>query len=164
MAIMAWRLAITVQSATQTDFVYGLANIGLAALLEVWLGIIVACVPVLAPLFKKYLKPMVTRLTKNTRGTAGSSMNKQSRGGPQHTIGGSGYSKKNPFKRLDRDSFMELEEGKNLNTVVAHRSTSSISEEEHWMSDPTAINVKRSVQVHSEEVRSHNQRLPGGMV
>ncbi|KAJ0139505.1 hypothetical protein CTA2_1771 [Colletotrichum tanaceti] len=60
-AIMVWRLINTVTTIGDQDFVYNLHDIGLISLLELWIGIIIACLPTLGPLFKTYVKPAVSR-------------------------------------------------------------------------------------------------------
>ncbi|KZL64382.1 integral membrane protein, partial [Colletotrichum incanum] len=62
-AIMIWRLVNTVTTIGDPDFVYNLHDIGLVSLLELWIGIIIACLPTLGPLFKTYVKPAVSKLT-----------------------------------------------------------------------------------------------------
>ena len=89
MAIMGLRMQITAQSITQTDFVYGLGNIGLVTHLEVWIGIIVACLPTLTPLFFRVLKPLLSKISK--RNTAERHLKES-----KHIIGSSDW------KRLKR--------------------------------------------------------------
>ena len=60
---MGWRIKITVDSTSQADSVHGLGNMALVADLEVRLGITIACLPTLTPLFAKYLKPVISDLT-----------------------------------------------------------------------------------------------------
>lgn len=79
---MAWRLQFTITIIHDTDFAFDLYNIGLISLLELWLGVIAACIPTLGPLRKAYVKPVITKLTRrsdrNTHGhsaTAGSKVN-----------------------------------------------------------------------------------------
>ncbi|KAL7930097.1 hypothetical protein V8C35DRAFT_324531 [Trichoderma chlorosporum] len=67
-AIMAWRLQFTIATLNDTDFVFNLFSIGLISLLELWLGIIAACIPTLGPLLKTYIKPVITRLTELSDG------------------------------------------------------------------------------------------------
>ncbi|KAL6861929.1 hypothetical protein J3F83DRAFT_746202 [Trichoderma novae-zelandiae] len=67
-AIMAWRLQFTISTVNDTDFVYNLFDIGLISMLELWLGIIAACIPTLGPLLKTYVKPVITRLTELSDG------------------------------------------------------------------------------------------------
>lgn len=66
--IMAWRLQFTISTLNDTDFVFNLFDIGLISLLELWLGIIAACIPTLGPLLKTYVKPVITRLTELSDG------------------------------------------------------------------------------------------------
>jgi hypothetical protein len=63
MAIIAWRLEFSIRTRTDPDFVYNLMMVGLISLLELWLGIIVACIPTLAPLFQTYIKPQITKIS-----------------------------------------------------------------------------------------------------
>ncbi|KAK1590111.1 uncharacterized protein LY79DRAFT_555910 [Colletotrichum navitas] len=62
-AIMIWRLVNTITTIGDPDFVYNLHDIGLVSLLELWIGIVIACLPTLGPLFKTYVKPAVSKLT-----------------------------------------------------------------------------------------------------
>lgn len=59
---MAWRLAATKRAVDNPDLSYWQTDIALISLLELWLGIIVACIPTLAPLAKTYVKPVVSKL------------------------------------------------------------------------------------------------------
>ncbi|KAJ3952195.1 hypothetical protein N0V92_011372 [Colletotrichum tropicale] len=61
-AIMVWRLVNTVTTIGDLDFVYNLHDIGLISLLELWIGIIIACLPTLGPLLKTYVKPAVSKI------------------------------------------------------------------------------------------------------
>jgi len=136
---MAWRIEITNQALTQTDFVFGLGNIALVSFLELWVGIIIVCVPTLAPLFAKYIKPAVSRVT-------GSS--KRSRVQPrdvENTIGGGRSNKRKSYGKLGRDNSMELEEGKNLSHASA---TSTFEEDEPWMNEPNSIGVRHDIRVY----------------
>jgi hypothetical protein len=61
---MGWRIDVTIESLKDPDFSYDLADIALISLLELWLGIIVACIPTLAPILKKYGKPALQKMSK----------------------------------------------------------------------------------------------------
>ncbi|KAK2049811.1 integral membrane protein [Colletotrichum somersetense] len=67
-AIMIWRLVNTLTTIGDPDFVFILHDIGLVSLLELWIGIIAACLPTLGPLFKTYVKPAVSKLTHPSSG------------------------------------------------------------------------------------------------
>ncbi|RAL17617.1 uncharacterized protein BO97DRAFT_467140 [Aspergillus homomorphus CBS 101889] len=58
-AVMAWRMAITLTPATQTDFVHGLYLVGLVSFMELWFSIIIVTLPTLAPLFRRYVEPLL---------------------------------------------------------------------------------------------------------
>lgn len=59
---MIWRLVNTITTIGDTDFVYNLQEIGLISLLELWIGVIIACLPTLGPLLKTYVKPAVAKI------------------------------------------------------------------------------------------------------
>lgn len=158
-AIMAWRIQITVQLVTQADFVFGLGNIGLAALLEVWLGIIAACIPVLTPLIVKVLGPAWAKVSNTSGGAHTGGQSDQNRHKVKH--GTFGSSKKNKFGRHERDSYLELGEGRNLNLSEAMKSSSVADEEEDWSTDGRGINVKKVVQVRSDP---DSEGVPGAAV
>ncbi|OTA92688.1 hypothetical protein M434DRAFT_318625 [Hypoxylon sp. CO27-5] len=61
-AVMCWRLEATTKSLKDPDFSYHLYEIGLISCLELWLGVIVNCMPTLGPLFKTYVKPAINRI------------------------------------------------------------------------------------------------------
>ncbi|KAL8956757.1 MAG: hypothetical protein Q9193_005804 [Seirophora villosa] len=101
---MAWRISITVDPETKNDFVYGLGNIGLVTHLEVWIGISVACMPTLAPLYSKYLAPMFSRKTHTSQKGMKEAKSTVRRSKKR------GFWTRN-FSRLDDDTTLELEEG-----------------------------------------------------
>lgn len=59
---MAWRIQATFASAKNPDFVYTLATIGLISGLELWLGIIVVCMPTIPPILQAYVRPAFQKL------------------------------------------------------------------------------------------------------
>jgi hypothetical protein len=141
---MAWRIQVTVLAVSQADFVFGLGNIGLAALLEVWLGIIVACIPVLTPLIVKFLGPAWAKVAQPPRHTGDNS-------GQRHRVShGTIGSAKTKFGRYERDSYLELGEGRHLNRSEVMKSSSVADDDEEWSSDGRGINVKKVVQVRSD--------------
>lgn len=61
-AVMCWRIAVTVQVMGDLDFTLSLATIAVISMLELWLGIICACMPTLSPLLNVYVTPALKRL------------------------------------------------------------------------------------------------------
>lgn len=121
---MAWRIQITNNGISQSDFVYGLGSIGLVSFLELWLGIIIVCLPTLAPLFAKYIKPVMSKITGVTK-KAGHGQLREA----QNTIGGStkrGYRK--DYGKLGEDSYLELEEGSHFSNAKAAGRPASTAE------------------------------------
>lgn len=80
--MMIWRYPVTVESGKDGDFTYHLINISLITMLELWLGIIVACIPTLGPILNRYGQPALTRIINTFRSSSGSggSNGKQSSG------------------------------------------------------------------------------------
>lgn len=59
---MCWRLEATLKSIDDPDFSVTLSQVALPALLELWLGIICACMPTLNPLFRTYVASSAGKL------------------------------------------------------------------------------------------------------
>ena len=139
---MGWRIQIANQN--EPDFVYSLGNIGLVTHLEIWIGLIVACLPTLTPLVSKYYRK-IPGMSKKTPSRKLKEAN--------HTIGSaeprSWRSKKN-FSRLDTENPLELEEGTYLkNEAVVRSSSASPDEDDDWRRGPQGINVRHDVQIFS---------------
>ncbi|KAI1270206.1 hypothetical protein F5Y18DRAFT_6838 [Xylariaceae sp. FL1019] len=60
--IMIWRIVDLVET-KNGDFIYHEPTLALTTTLELWLCIIIACVPTLGPVAKKHLAPTIARLT-----------------------------------------------------------------------------------------------------
>lgn len=107
---MSWRLWLQVRPINKIDYTYAAGVIGLPTFLELWIGIIVACLPTLTPLFSKYIKPVVTSFRSSSYKSSGNSRKLKE---AEHTIGGWGPRgmKKYNFDTLDDKSFLDLEEG-----------------------------------------------------
>ncbi|KAI5862502.1 hypothetical protein GGS23DRAFT_570527 [Durotheca rogersii] len=71
-AIMIWRIVATLRTRADPDFTLHLGTIGLISFFELWFGIIVACMPTLAPLFRAYAKPLVSKLKAGPDGSSSS--------------------------------------------------------------------------------------------
>lgn len=67
---MIWRI-IDLVTQKGGDFVEQMPILALSTTLELWICIIIACIPTMAPILKVYIKPMLTRLS----GSLGSSSN-----------------------------------------------------------------------------------------
>ena len=146
---MAWRLSITVHPITMNDFVYGLGNIGLVTHLEVWIGISVACIPTLAPVYSKYLAPMVLRF----RSGSPEHTSQREIESPKDTVGspkGRGFWTRN-FSRLESDTALELEEGRvaGETEAVAYPTAAKEGESVFDHNCPKYIGVTHDIQVES---------------
>ena len=135
---------------TQIDFVYGLGQLTFVFILEVWLGIVVACLPTLPPIFSKYIDPIVSRISGLPRKNNGQRQLKEAK----NSIGGSGprgFNKKS-YSRLDSDSLIELDYGRSFRKAeVMALSASNVREEpESLMSNLDVIHVRQDFQLHSE--------------
>ncbi|KAI9643578.1 hypothetical protein NHQ30_008199 [Ciborinia camelliae] len=67
--IMIWRIHDLITTAGG-DFVFHMPTLALTTTLELWLCIIIACIPTLAPILKTYIMPIVTKLS-GSRSSAG---------------------------------------------------------------------------------------------
>lgn len=67
---MVWRLAATKHAMENPDLSYWQTDIAFISLLELWFGLIVACIPTLAPLGKTYVKPMVSKIRSFSYGSS----------------------------------------------------------------------------------------------
>ena len=115
-AIMAWRNYLQVQPINKTDYVYAAGIIGLPNFLELWLGIIVACLPTLTPLYSRYLKPAYSTMRGNSYQTESDSGGRGSGGRKdvKRTFGSyvpRGH-RKPKYDYWDEVSYLDMEEGK----------------------------------------------------
>ncbi|KAF7531607.1 hypothetical protein G7054_g8692 [Neopestalotiopsis clavispora] len=91
-AIMIWRIVDLVTKKDE-DFVKNTPILALTTTLELWLCIIIACIPTLAPLFKTYISPMLSKMT-------GSQPSKNSGRRPMVTFGRSGASDRKRYANI----------------------------------------------------------------
>ncbi len=113
---------ITVEPTTETDFVYGLGILAVVAQLELSTGILVACLPTLAPFYSKCVASIVPKLRQQSRKHSSQKHLKKA----CHTIGSArraGF-RKRAFNRSDENTSLELEEGGVSGTSVALVSSS----------------------------------------
>lgn len=63
--IMIWRIYDLVSTAKDpnADFVHHLPILALTTTLELWLCIIIACIPTIGPIIKAHVKPLVSKLS-----------------------------------------------------------------------------------------------------
>jgi hypothetical protein len=59
---MIWRIVHLVKNA-KADFVYNMPALALTTTLELWLCIIIGCIPTLAPIFRIYISPIVAKVS-----------------------------------------------------------------------------------------------------
>lgn len=116
---MVWRLYFTVTTRHNTDFTWDLFYVGLISLLELWLGIVAATIPTLAPLIKKYIKPVIRTVTAAATKTKGS----------QGTARGDGPD----ASRMKRDTY--------YNRLDDSNSTSRVSKDAYEMSTAPGIST-----------------------
>ncbi|PWY84976.1 hypothetical protein BO70DRAFT_428556 [Aspergillus heteromorphus CBS 117.55] len=109
-AIMAYRLEITLDPSTNLDFVHGLYLVGLVSFLELWLSMIVVSLPTLAPLFRLYVEPCLGRYLSGSGGSGNRNRNRNGNGNQPgrlrealHTIGSEPSSRR---KGVGKDSIL----------------------------------------------------------
>lgn len=89
---MAYRITRTVGGSVNPDPMLAMAEIGLLSNLELWIGIIVACMPTLAPVLRTYVQPSLVRISRKLYGSWSTSPSQDDKTprSPLRTIGGSG--------------------------------------------------------------------------
>jgi hypothetical protein len=85
---MCYRLEQTAHS--DPDPLIASARIGLLSNVELWLGIIVACLPTMAPFFRIHLLPSLSKLSRKLYGSSGPSSKEETPRVQLRTFGGSG--------------------------------------------------------------------------
>ncbi|CAJ2505020.1 Uu.00g124140.m01.CDS01 [Anthostomella pinea] len=122
-ATLGWRLAVTIEASKHPlDFSYYLSTIGLVSLLEVWLSIIVGCLPTLAPVFNLKVKPAISKMRStgnhSSQGVAGS-----------HQL--RSFKQKRP-----RGLYSELDESRDRDFVALHDHAPGMAITAEITSDP----------------------------
>ncbi|KAH9987074.1 hypothetical protein F4779DRAFT_638860 [Xylariaceae sp. FL0662B] len=87
-AIMCYRIDQTVHS--DPDPMLSIAKVGLLSDLELWLGIIVACLPTMAPFVRTHVQPGLSKLSRKFYGSSGPSTKEGTPRMQLRTFGGSG--------------------------------------------------------------------------
>ncbi|KAI1652572.1 integral membrane protein [Daldinia decipiens] len=64
--IMIWRIYDLVTKGGG-DYVYQMPTLALTTTLELWICIVIACIPTLGPVFKTYVAPLISKLTGSQR-------------------------------------------------------------------------------------------------
>ncbi len=85
---MCYRIDQTVNS--DPDPMLAIAKIGLLSNLELWLGIIVACLPTMAPFVRTYVQPGLSKLSRKIYGSSGLSTTERTPRVQLRTFGGPG--------------------------------------------------------------------------
>ncbi|KAB8269089.1 hypothetical protein BDV30DRAFT_230090 [Aspergillus minisclerotigenes] len=128
-AVMAWRLAITLDPSTNNDFVHGLYLVGLVSFLELWLSMIVVSLPTLTPIFRRYIEPFVSKVRGSSNGCSDGSAPKRRLREAQHTIGSEPVKKPRsrewPLTSTADDGYLELEEGTRADYLEGSNSVQS---------------------------------------
>lgn len=84
---MGYRIALTVQG--NPDPMLSTAHIGLLSNVELWLGIIVACLPTMAPFLRTYVQPGLSKISQKLYGSFAPSTKEGTPRVQLKTIGGS---------------------------------------------------------------------------
>ncbi len=147
---MTWRIHSTVRATKEKDWNYGLYITALQSLLELWLGIIAANLPTLAPLTSQLIMPKIKSYF-NSIGSKGPSSRRRiaygMRGGEDSAL------KRDKFKVLvNEDAHVELSESRHLNKIEAGASSRSISTDDpSWVDvEANGIGMRRDVDVSFE--------------
>ncbi|KAF7512747.1 hypothetical protein GJ744_000314 [Endocarpon pusillum] len=149
-AIMTWRIHSTVRATKEMDWNYGLYITALQSLLELWLGIIAANLPTLAPLSSQLVMPKIMSYFhpgNSKEPSSGRRLVYGMRGGEDSAL------KREKFKMLgNEDPRVQLNETRHLNKIEAGASSRSISMDDHsWVDvEANGIGMRRDVDVSFE--------------
>ncbi|KAI1431262.1 integral membrane protein [Xylaria sp. CBS 124048] len=153
-AIMIWRIVDLVVNAS-ADFVRHEPLLALTTTLELWLCIIIGCIPTLGPIGKAYIAPVITKIT--TRFSAGSTV-KTSRslvtfgrlGGRDHNNYTTMNKSLEQLHDLEAQSTKQKWEAQNYrnDAFTATEITSDMDHETELdvLPPPNAIHVQRRIQ------------------
>jgi hypothetical protein len=157
---MTWRIQTTVQSKKEIDWNYGLYITALQSQMELWLGIIAANLPTLAPLSSQLLVPKIKSYFNSTRSN---SKQRSTRLSTQRSAGGRLLSrvvgggdstlKRDEFNVLNNDdSHLEMGDTRHLNKIEANAMTRSISTDARSWNEVNAndIGMRREFDVYVE--------------
>ena len=149
---MAWRIQSTVEATKSSDPLYYLYFTSLQSHLEVWLGIIGASLPTLAPIASKLIVPAFSRLISSHRKIV-SSLSYRKNANP--TMGGSGVEvplQDTGFTRLE-DNFVESSGTQPWGKAESTRAEGSLGtdmDSDAWNDRPDAITVRHDYNVFAE--------------
>lgn len=154
---MCYRLYETVHS--NPDPIRALAEVGLLSSIELFLGIIVACMPTMAPIFINYIKPVISKLS-SLSGRSSRRSSTDRNGLPHHnaglnTIGGSGPSSKGSRKQyadLEKSYTYQERDSGELPLVAVPRNVHTNIEHDGGDSPPSREGIYVQHQFHSQDV------------
>ncbi|KAI1490704.1 hypothetical protein F5X96DRAFT_634721 [Biscogniauxia mediterranea] len=119
--MMCWRASTAVHTRSSPDYTYNFPLTVIISFFELWLGIMAACIPTLAPLFRNYIEPMLEQLkfsiSSSLRGTEDIVLIRVSNN--SHTAG--------RYNQLDETEYKSLQDQKISVSRVA-TTTSSMHE------------------------------------
>ncbi|KAL6720841.1 hypothetical protein ACLMJK_002766 [Lecanora helva] len=152
--IMAWRIQSTVEATKHVDASYNLYITTLQSHLEIWLGIIGACLPTLAPLASKLLVPAFVRLVSPHRKLTDPSRNRDNVIRPRYgDIGPGVHLQKVGINRLDDESLVGFGDVAHWGAVegaLSRKDSDADGRGDVWNESPDAIIVRREYDVIAE--------------
>jgi len=158
--IMTWRIYTTVQSKKEIDWNYGLYITALQSQMELWLGIIAANLPTLAPLSSQLLVTKIksyfnsTRSNSKQRSTQVSTQRSASGRLLSRVVGGGDLTlNREKFNVLKNDDLhLEMGDTRHLNKIEANAMSRSISTDgRSWNEvDANEIGMRREFDVYVE--------------
>lgn len=116
---MCLRIEQTVNG--NVDRMEATANLGLLSAVELWLGIIVACMPTMAPFVRRYVQPGLSKLSQKLRGNSCQSTKQVNPRLQLRTFGGSGppnSKKHNNYTELSDTSTFAAQSSDELRLVA----------------------------------------------
>ncbi|EAW15345.1 uncharacterized protein ACLA_060120 [Aspergillus clavatus NRRL 1] len=143
-AVMIWRLIITLDPDVNSDFVYGLSLIALVSFLELWLSMIIASLPALAPLFRRYIEPLFPSKRFNP--------NRPNLRAAERTIGSDPTRRPSGMQHRYGDPELGWSAGYYAKVVSGSRNSTQQSDDTNELvrnMQPNAIQMKREISVQA---------------
>lgn len=143
---MIYRVVLTVRVRDDPDYIKPLAPVGMVSGLEVWFGIIIACIPTLAPVFKVTMNTLKSTLSRSTPST-----NSSATPMPLRILGSN--DRHRTYDQIESDSQTRLQPSRDEQTHDLENQVGVITRVTHdppgfrrQALDPKVIHVKRQVE------------------
>lgn len=146
--IMVWRIVSTAQAGKSPDIAYYLYFTTLQSHLEIWLGMIGATLPTLAPIKSKLIMPAISSLLASYRKSVKPIGSQQRESSVAEGVDDGVQLQRSGLNRLHEESLVEF--GRYQHWVSAEGAGKDGDEENGWIGSPGVIRVGHELDVVAE--------------